>query len=97
MSNFVYFFQRHGILTVLAHFGIGLVLTATLTIAGVICDRLEVLGGYAARIFLWQFYCLWWIVRSNFIEGYADGVPVYAGLPFFFVWIYRNRERNSNI
>lgn len=86
MSRFINFLQVKGIWVVLGHLLIGTAATAIFTALGLVADRFQILGGYATRVFLWQFYLLWSLVRSSFVE-YEMGTPVYAGYPYLFTYI----------
>jgi len=87
MSRFIYFLQSIGLRKFLMHLAVGISATCIFTSVGIVFDRFQVLGGYAARLFLWQSYLLWSLVGRNFIEHYEGDIPVYAGLPFAFVSI----------
>ena len=71
----------------LFHSYVGLIVTIVTTGLGYFSDKYDILGGYAARIFWWQSYELWVLVRSNYVERFEDSVPIYAGYPFVVVWI----------
>lgn len=86
MSRFIYFLQKKGLLVLVGHLGIGVIVTGVLTSAGILNDKFQFAGGWLSRVFLWQSYLLWSIVRSNFVEGYEHGSPIYAGHPLLVVW-----------
>jgi len=84
MSRFIYFLQVKGIWVCAAHLGVGIFVTCVVTVIGYAFDKFQI--GYAARLFLWQSHLLWFLVRSSFLEGYENGLPVYAGYPFMIIW-----------
>ncbi len=87
ITRFISFFRSKGMGVLILHVGFGSALTLIISLVGFWFDKIQALGGYGARILHWQSYLLWIVVRSNFIERYDDGSPIYAGLPFMIVWL----------
>lgn len=86
MSQFIYFLQSKGLKVVAGHLAVGIVITGIFTALGMALEKIQS-GVYIGRLLLWQCHLLWFITRDNFIERYADGSPVYAGIPFLMIWL----------
>ena len=86
MTRFGDFVNIGGLRGCAFHLMVGIVATVLTTSLGIAADRSQAFAGYAARVLLWPSYLLWHLVRSNFVERYEDGLPIYAGIPFMFTW-----------